>query len=124
MYDDFSREMRIKIAQYRNSLHIFYKMMGKRRLRRVDIYGAGKIGKDLYALCQESGISVDTLIDKNIKKMGLLPLITVANYKYKSDVDAVIVTVMGEYKIVTNGKGCRKRQNYWLFCTLGRCLYP
>lgn len=93
LQNDFSRHVREKIAEFRIIPEVFYERMNKQGYRKVDIYGAGKIGRDLYMLCMESGIEVRTLIDRNSIKVGFLPVIAFENYEQEKDVDVVISTI-------------------------------
>ena len=93
LQNEFSRKVRERIEELRITPDDFYRLMIKRGYKRIDIYGAGKIGRDLYTLCIESGIYVRTLIDRSKSTYGLLPVVLADQYAYCDEVDAVISTI-------------------------------
>ena len=93
MWNQFSRDVRMRIAELRQRPKVFLDIIDRKKIKKLDIYGAGKIGRDFYSLCNEAGVKVGTLIDRNIDNVGFLPIVLAENYYPKKDVDAVVVTI-------------------------------
>lgn len=91
--DAFSRKIRERIMQIRNNPEWIHQMTSNKGIKNIDIYGAGKIGRDLYTLCIESGIKVGTIIDKNVNKVGLLPVTLLKDYDSGEGMPVVVTTV-------------------------------
>lgn len=95
MQDKYSRSIRERIGEWRLKPEQFFYKMKKNGWEKIDIYGAGKIGRELYALCNESGVRVGSIIDKKVEKCGFLPIVLLDKYEERNNDSAVIIDTVG-----------------------------
>ncbi|NEX01867.1 hypothetical protein SAMN04487829_1474 [Pseudobutyrivibrio sp. NOR37] len=95
--NNFAKLVKDKIALLRNKAII---LTNKTPYKKIDIYGVGGIGRDLYILLTEIGITVDKIIDKQDKHIGLLPIVTMANYVFEKEKDLIVITLDKDYEII------------------------
>ncbi len=73
----------------------FEKVLSRKRMNKIAMYGAGLLGELFYRTIEDSAIEVACFIDKEAgAEEGLngIPLYPLEDYEYKGDVDAIIVT--------------------------------
>lgn len=95
--NNFAKLAKDKIALLRNKA---INLTNKTPYKKIDIYGVGGIGRDLYILLTEIGIIVDKIIDKQDKHIGLLPIVTMANYVFEKEKDLIVITLDKDYEII------------------------
>ncbi|MBR1598173.1 MAG: hypothetical protein IJ661_04560 [Lachnospiraceae bacterium] len=95
----FSERMRIKINYLSEPIEGYKKLADEKGIRKVDIYGFGKIGRALYALMDLAQIDVGYIIDQRDIEIENIKTTNIRNYNY-SGVDFIIVTVKSEFDVI------------------------
>lgn len=88
----------------RNENKMFSDYFSKCGYQNIAIYGAGDLGKLLYAELKNSEIHISYFIDRNaegINNIDGLPVITIQDIAEMDMVDVVVITPIGNYEAIS-----------------------
>jgi prephenate dehydrogenase len=88
----------------RNEGKTFVDYFKKCRFRKIAIYGAGDMGKLLYAEIKDSDIEVLFFVDRNaegIREMDGIPVVTIDRISKMPEVDIIVITPAGNFDAIS-----------------------